>query len=83
MRELAGKGWRVFGYFVWMIGAGVFLDSDAGIVAGLLLLAGAGLFALGVAQTLLGADAAARRDAVPGAGTEPAARGERVEEAGS
>ena len=23
MRELRGKGWRVLGYFVWMLGAGV------------------------------------------------------------
>ena len=27
--ELHGKGWRVLGYFLWMLGAGVVLDSDA------------------------------------------------------
>jgi membrane protein implicated in regulation of membrane protease activity len=51
MRELRGKGWRVLGYFLWMVGAGVVLDSDA-LGAGRLLLAlGAALFATGVWQS--------------------------------
>ena len=29
MAELRGKGWRVLGYFIWMLGAGVVLDSEA------------------------------------------------------
>lgn len=49
MRELAGKGWRVLGYFVWMLGAGLVLDAP-GRGGGLLLGAGATLFALGVWQ---------------------------------
>ena len=39
MRELRGKGWRVLGYFLWMLGAGVVLDSERR-AAGALLLAG-------------------------------------------
>lgn len=54
MRELRGKGWRVLGYFVWMLGAGVWLDSAAHRGAALLLLAGGGLFLLGVWQSLSG-----------------------------
>lgn len=50
--ELHGKGWRVLGYFVWMLGAGVRLDSDATGTAQALLCAGAALFALGVWQSL-------------------------------
>jgi hypothetical protein len=47
-----GKGWRVLGYFLWMLGAGVRLDSDAQRAASLFLLAGAVLFFLGVWQSL-------------------------------
>ena len=54
MHELRGKGWRVIGYFVWMMGAGVVLDSDE-VAAGRLLLAlGAALFGLGTWQSLRG-----------------------------
>lgn len=51
MDEMRGKGWRVLGYFIWMVGAGVLLDSASPGVGGLLLLGGAGLFAMGVLQT--------------------------------
>jgi hypothetical protein len=54
MRELRGKGWRVTGYFVWMLGAGVVLDSNATRTGGLLLAAGASLFGVGVWQSLRG-----------------------------
>lgn len=51
MAELRGKGWRVLGFFLWMEGAGVVLDSDALAVGGALLLAGAAMFGLGVWQS--------------------------------
>jgi len=54
MRELRGKGWRVIGYFVWMLGAGVILDSDNLGLGRLLLAAGVALFALGAWQSLRG-----------------------------
>jgi hypothetical protein len=54
MRELRGKGWRVVGYFVWMLGAGMLLDSDHTTIGRLLLLAGAALFGLGVWQSIAG-----------------------------
>ena len=54
MRELRGKGWRVIGYFVWMLGAGVVLDSDDGAAGRLLLAGGAALFAVGVWQSARG-----------------------------
>ena len=47
MAELSGKGWRVLGYFVWMLGAGIALDSDADRLAALLLASGMALFLLG------------------------------------
>lgn len=47
---MRGKGWRVLGYFIWMLGAGVVLDSEAARMGGLLLALGAGLFCLGAAQ---------------------------------
>ena len=50
MAELRGKGWRVLGYFLWMLGAGVVLDSESSGLGGLLLAAGALLFALGMTQ---------------------------------
>lgn len=51
MDELRGRGWRVLGYFVWMLGAGVVLDSAWPTLGGLLLALGAALFAAGVWQT--------------------------------
>jgi hypothetical protein len=51
MRELRGKGWRVLGYFVWMLGAGVLLDSNRVAAGRLLCAAGAALFAAGVWQS--------------------------------
>lgn len=50
MAELRGKGWRVLGYFIWMLGAGVALDGDGGGAGALLLGTGAGVFALGAWQ---------------------------------
>jgi len=58
MPELRGKGWRVLGYFVWMLGAGVVLDSDGLATGRLLLLAGVALFALGVWQSASGTSGA-------------------------
>ena len=57
MAELRGKGWRVLGYFIWMLGAGVVLDSEALTAGGALLAVGASLFALGAAQSLRGGSA--------------------------
>ncbi|MDX2169966.1 MAG: hypothetical protein SF182_23050 [Deltaproteobacteria bacterium] len=54
MVELRGKGWRVIGYFIWMLGAGVVLDSEVGGAGGVLLLLGAALFGLGVVQSASG-----------------------------
>lgn len=54
MHELHGKGWRVAGYFIWMLGAGVILDSDHLAAGRLLLLGGAALFSLGAWQSLRG-----------------------------
>ena len=48
MAELSGKGWRVLGYFIWMLGAGVVLESDANRL-------GAAALGLGLALFLLGA----------------------------
>ncbi len=53
MRELRGKGWRVLGYFVWMLGAGVYLDSSHYSVAVALMAVGCGAFGLGTAQSML------------------------------
>lgn len=63
MRELAGKGWRVLGYFIWMLGVGVYLDSEASGAGLALLLLGGAMFAVGAIQSLNGADAPARRRA--------------------
>ncbi|MGD9763908.1 MAG: hypothetical protein AB7V27_09365 [Candidatus Binatia bacterium] len=52
MPELRGKGWRVLGYFTWMLGAGVVLDSAALGPGAVLLGLGAALFALGAIQSL-------------------------------
>ncbi len=51
MAEMAGKGWRVLGYFVWMLGAGIVLDSDAWGIGGALLAVGAGLFVFGAVRS--------------------------------
>lgn len=52
MSELRGKGWRVLGYFIWMLGAGVVLDSQAVGAGSMLLLVGGALFLLGAVQSL-------------------------------
>jgi hypothetical protein len=49
---LRGKGWRVLGYFVWMLGAGVLLDSDWIALGRLLLVVGAAVFLIGAWQSL-------------------------------
>jgi hypothetical protein len=54
MPELRGKGWRVLGYFLWMLGAGIVLDSDRLGAGRLLLVGGAALFALGLWQSARG-----------------------------
>ena len=59
MREMRGKGWRVIGYFVWMLGAGVVLDSDDVAIGQLLLAVGAAVFAAGVWQSRRGSEGAA------------------------
>lgn len=58
MAEMRGKGWRVVGYFIWMLGAGVVLDSEAPGAGGALLVAGAALFTIGAAQSRAGRGAA-------------------------
>jgi hypothetical protein len=50
LEELRGKGWRVLGYFVWMLGAGLVLDGDPTALGVLLLLAGAAAYLAGLAQ---------------------------------
>ncbi len=52
MAELRGRGWRVLGYFIWMLGAGVVLDSDALRLGTLLAVAGATMFGVGAWQSL-------------------------------
>ena len=47
MADLSGKGWRAVGYFLWMLGAGIVLDSDADRLAALTLAAGLALFLFG------------------------------------
>jgi hypothetical protein len=57
MDELRGKGWRVLGYFVWMLGAGIALDSDARGIADLLMMVGLVVFLIGAWQSwVLGAE---------------------------
>ena len=58
MSEMRGKGWRVLGYFIWMLGAGVVLDSAAPGAGGALLAIGGALFAVGTLQSLAGGGAA-------------------------
>lgn len=53
MKELRGKGWRVLGYFLWMLGAGLVLDGGFTRPALALLLAGAGMFGAGTWQSLV------------------------------
>ena len=48
----------MLGYFIWMLGAGIVLDSQAIGAGGLLLAVGAGLFLLGAAQSLGGGSVA-------------------------
>ena len=55
MAELRGRGWRVLGCFVWMLGAGVLLDSEALLVGRAVSAVGAALFLLGVWQSRGGA----------------------------
>ena len=49
--ELRGKGLRVIGYFVWMLGAGVVLDSNWLTIGRVLLALGAATFLFGVWQS--------------------------------
>ncbi len=60
MAELYGKGWRVLGYFLWMLGAGVVLDGTPGFAGKLLLAFGAGLFLIGVWQSSAGGNGGSR-----------------------
>ena len=53
MSEMRGKGWRVIGYFLWMLGAGLVLDGPPGVAGPALLGFGATLFAWGVGQSWL------------------------------
>ena len=56
MHELEGKGWRVLGYFIWMLGAGFRLDSDACGTAVVLMVVGVTMFLVGAWQSwVLGA----------------------------
>jgi hypothetical protein len=48
----------VLGYFIWMLGAGIVLDSPAVGAGGILLSLGAALFLLGTVQGLGGGSAA-------------------------
>ncbi len=50
MDALAGKAKRVAGFFVFMVGSGIILDSTASWVGGLLMLVGAVVFIWGVAE---------------------------------
>jgi hypothetical protein len=52
MSELRGKGWRVLGYFIWMLGAGVVLDRPECSLGSLLAIAGLLIFLAGAAQSL-------------------------------
>jgi hypothetical protein len=47
----------VLGYFIWMLGAGVVLDSQAVGAGGVILGLGAALFLLGAVQSLGGGSA--------------------------
>lgn len=54
MDELRGKGWRVLGFFIWMLGAGIVLDSDAATFGRLVLVIGAAMFFVGCWQSIRG-----------------------------
>ena len=49
--ELAGKGKRVAGVFLFMIGASIILDTHALWIGAPVLGVGAGLFTWGIAET--------------------------------
>ena len=49
--ELRGKGLRVVGYFVWMLGAGVLLDGTWTGAGKVLLAIGLAIFVIGVWQS--------------------------------
>lgn len=51
MVELRGKGFRVLGFFVWMLGAGIVLDGGVQVAGGVLLVGGALLFGIGAWQS--------------------------------
>jgi hypothetical protein len=62
MRELQGKGWRVLGYFLWMLGAGLELDGDAQGSSAVLMVTGLTMFLVGAWQSwVLGAGWARER----------------------
>jgi hypothetical protein len=50
LEALRGKGWRVLGYFLWMLGAGIVLDADATTFGSLLLAAGVIAYLAGLVQ---------------------------------
>jgi hypothetical protein len=50
LEELRGKGWRVLGYFLWMLGAGIVLDAESTTFGTLLLVAGVASYLAGLAQ---------------------------------
>lgn len=51
MAEMRGKGWRVLGYLIWMLGAGVILDSDAVRLGAVMSTIGALMFLAGAWQS--------------------------------
>jgi hypothetical protein len=59
--ELRGRGWRVLGYFIWMLGAGLVLDSDATAAGAALFAIGAALLGVGAALFAIGAAQSSRR----------------------
>lgn len=50
LEALRGKGWRVFGFFLWMLGTGIVLDGDAFAFGSLLLGVGMAAFLGGIVQ---------------------------------
>jgi hypothetical protein len=50
LEALRGKGWRVLGYFLWMLGAGIVLDATSTTFGTLLLVAGLASYVAGLAQ---------------------------------
>lgn len=51
MAELRGKGWRVVGYFLWMLGAGLHLDGGPELLARGMLAVGLLVFLKGAWQS--------------------------------